>query len=201
MWETIKNNPLLKTIAIAILGVLGFGFAFNVMFGSSGEGMGHEMSGGYSLDNTLAYVLTILIKVLLIAIVITAIVTVVKYWHKYLFGNNQASSINNLNLFDYIKADPVLKTVTIVVSGLLLLGILLAVSGSYTMPSGYRYNVTNGVGLTAIMIFLIRLLLTVSVIGLVAGVIALLLQNKDRISREAARYFTTVKAPIQKCES
>lgn len=208
MWEAIKNNPLLKTIAIAVLGVLGFGFAFNIMFGSSGEGMGHEMSGGYSLDNTLAYILTVLIKILLIAIVITAIAAVVKYTRKYLAGNNHNTSANNTELIDFIKADPVLKTVTIVVSAILLLGMLFMISGSlfgsggaYTMPGGYRYSVANGLGLTAIMIFLVRLLLTVSVIGLAVGLILLLLQNKDKISIEAAKFLGSEKAPTLKCKS
>lgn len=207
MWETIKNNPLLKTITIAILGVLGFGFAFNIMFGSNGVGMGQEMSGGYSLDNTLAYILTILIKVLLITIVITAIVAVIKYTRKYLGGSNPNTNRNSNKLIDYIKADPILKTATIVLLSILLLGTLVMISssifgsnGAYVMPRSYNYSMNNGLGLTGIIIFLVRFLLTISILGLAVGTIALFIQNKIKFSFDAAKYFKSEKTSSAKCE-
>jgi hypothetical protein len=70
MWQTIKNDPILKAVSIIILSILGFGFAFNVMFGprnnTIGNGMDNvsEMSNsGYSLENTLSYILTIVVKI------------------------------------------------------------------------------------------------------------------------------------------
>lgn len=207
MWETIKNNPLLKTITIVILGVLGFGFAFNIMFGSNGAEMGQEMSGGYSLDNTLAYILAVLIKVLLITIVITAIVAVIKYTHKYLGGGSQKANSNSMNLVDYIKADPILKTTAIVLLSILLFGILAMIANSifgsngvYVMPSSYNYNMNYGFGLTGIIIFLVRFLLTISIIGLVVGIIVLFVQNKDKFNFDAARYFKSEKTSCVKCE-
>lgn len=207
MWETIKNNPLLKTITIAILGVLGFGFAFNIMFGSNGAEMGQEMSGGYSLDNTLAYILAVLIKVLLITIVITAIVAVIKYTRKYLGGASQKANSDSTNLVDYIKADPILKTVTVVLLSILLLGTQVMISnsvfgsnGAYVMPSSYNYNMNYGFGLTGIIIFLVRFLLTISVIGLVVGTIVLFIQNKDKFNFDATKYFKSENTSSVKCE-
>lgn len=207
MLETIKNNPLLKTITIAILGVLGFGFAFNIMFGSNGAGMGQEMSGGYSLDNTLAYILAILIKVLLITIVITAIVTVIKYTRKYLGGNNPNANNNSTKLIDYIKADPILKTVTIVLLSILGLGTIIMISssifganGAYVMPRSYNYSMSNGLDLTSIIIFLVRFLLTISIVGLATGTIVLFMQNKEKLSFDAAKYFKSEKTSCVKCE-
>ena len=207
MLEMIKNNPLLKTITIAILGVLGFGFAFNIMFGSNGAGMGQEMSGGYSPDNTLAYILAILIKVLLITVVITAIVAVIKYTHKYLGGSNPNTNGNSTKLIDYIKADPVLKTVSIVLLSILLLGTLVMISnsvfganGAFVVPSNYNYSMNNGFGLTGIIIFLVRFLLTISVVGLAVGTIVLIVQNKEKFNFDTTKYFKSEKAPIAKCE-
>jgi hypothetical protein len=206
MLETIKNNPLLKTITIAILGVLGFGFAFNIMFGSNGEGMGQEMSGGYSLDNTLAYILTILIKVLLITIVITAIAAVIKYTRKYLSGNNPNKNSDSTKLIDYIKADPILKTVTVVLLSILLLGTMVVISssvfgsnGAYVMPRSYNYSMNNGLGLNGIIIFLVRFLLTISIMGLAAGAIVLFMQNKEKLSFDANKYFKSEKTSSTKC--
>jgi uncharacterized membrane protein len=207
MWDAIKNNPLLKTITIAILGVLGFGFAFNIMFGSSGAEMGQEMSGGYSLDNTLAYILAILIKVFLITIVITAIVAVIKYTRKYLGGGSQKANSDRTNLVDYIKADPILKTVAVVLLSILLLGTLVMISnsvfgsnGAYIMPSSYNYNMNYGFGLTGIVIFLVRFLLTISIIGLVVGTIVLFMQNKDKFNFGTTKYFKNEKTSSVKCE-
>jgi hypothetical protein len=207
VWETIKNNPLLKAITIAILGVLGFGFAFNIMFGSNRAGMGQEMSGGYSLDNTLAYILTILIKVLLITIVITAIVVVIKYTRKYLGGSNLNTNSNGIKLIDYIKADPILKTVTGFILSILLLGTLVMISssmfgtnGAYVMPSSYNYSMNYGFGLTGIINFLVRFLLTISIVGLVIGIIALFIQDKDKFGFDVTKYFGSEKKSSIKCE-
>lgn len=207
MLETIKNNSLLKTITIAILGVLGFGFAFNIMFGSNGTGMGQEMSGGYSLDNTLAYILAILIKVLLITIVITAIAAVIKYTHKYVGGSNPNTNNNSTKLIDYIKADPILKTVSVVLISILILGILVMISssmfganGAYAMPRSYNYSMSNGLELTSIIIFLVRFLLTISIVGLAIGTIVLFMQNKEKLSFDVAKYFKSEKTSSAKCE-
>lgn len=56
MWDTIKNDPILKTVSIVILSVLGFGFAFNIMFGAS-TGMDNQgvMGGNGNMSGNNSY--------------------------------------------------------------------------------------------------------------------------------------------------
>jgi hypothetical protein len=69
MWETIKKDPLIKTIVVILIGVLAFGFAFNIMFGSGNGAMGEDMMEGsyrivnmsFGLQSLLAFLLQILI--------------------------------------------------------------------------------------------------------------------------------------------
>lgn len=76
MWDTIKKDPLIKTIVVVLIGILAFGFAFNIMFGSGGSSMeeGSMMGVGYSLGNSLEYIIALLIKVVIIGLLIGAIV-------------------------------------------------------------------------------------------------------------------------------
>ena len=93
MWETIKNNVLLKTIVVMILGVLGFGLAFNIMFGRNAGMMGQGMNGGggygmmpnynYTMGVVggfgLASMLTFLAKLLLVISVVGLATAVIFY--------------------------------------------------------------------------------------------------------------------------
>jgi hypothetical protein len=86
MWNSIKEDPILKTVVVVILGVLAFGFAFSIMFGGASSGMesGEMMGGGsYSLGNTLTYTLSLLIKIALILLVIGGIIAAIKLIKKY----------------------------------------------------------------------------------------------------------------------
>lgn len=198
MWETIKNDPILKTVAIIVLSIVGFGFAFNIMFGPRNNGMenGMEMGGGYSLENTLSYILTIGLKLLIIAIIISALIAVFRFIAK---GVNHGGESK---LFENIKNDagcmasseakqndqPILKTVTIVVISILALGLIFmlfsGISGNGSMYGmngntmmGYQ---TTGLGLSVILAFLLKLLLFISVVGVVAGVFMFIKQNYSR---------------------
>jgi hypothetical protein len=84
MWETIKKDPLLRAAAIIILSILGFGFAFNIIFGRNSSGMEDMSPSGYSLASTLSVILLLAIKILLIVLVITAIIAVIKLMEKQL---------------------------------------------------------------------------------------------------------------------
>lgn len=216
MWETIKNDPILKTVTIIILSVLGFGFAFNIMFGSnsggmdSGEMSGEGMSGGnYSLGNTLSYIFVLAFKLLLIALVIIAIVAVVRLAKKYLLNGGETK------MFEKFKSDPVMKGAAIAVVLIFALGLIyllftgiFGTGNNYVMSSSgmmagssYRYNmmsgsngygmnvnVGNGIGLSGILAVLLKFLLFLSVLGLIAGLVMYIKQNylKDITSKTLA---------------
>lgn len=178
MWESIKNDPLLKAVTVILLGVLGFGFAFNVMFGRNNGGMEHGMSGGYSLDSTLGYIIALLVKLLLIAVLVIGIITVVRLARKYLFGGSE------IKMFDSIKRDPVLKAASVIILVVLVFALVLPVlDGLFGMGSGYgyHYNYMSGFSLTGLLTVLVKLLLVISVLGLFAGIIAYVLQNYSKL--------------------
>lgn len=177
MWETIKNNVLLKTIAILTFGVLGFGLAFNIMFGRNTGMMGQEMNSGYSLESTLAYILLILVKLLLIAIVLTAIVALYKVSKKYLFEGR------DMKMFETYKNDPFVKAVSVIVASVLVIALIAMlfsnIFGGYGMMPNYNYTMgtVGGFGLASMLIFLVKLLMFVSVVGLVASIIFYIIQT------------------------
>jgi hypothetical protein len=210
MWETIKNDPILKTVAIIILSVLGFGFAFNIMFGQKNNGMEGEMmdmGGGYSLENTLSYILTIGVKLLLIALIIAALIVVFRFITR---GVNPGGENK---MFENIKNDPgsmasseakrndqpILKAVTIVAISIIALGFILMLfsgilgnGGMYGMNGNTMMGYpTSGIGLTAILAFLLKLLLFISVVGVIVGVFMFIKQNYSKQVTKTIGTFNT----------
>ncbi len=182
MWETIKNDPILKTVTIIILSILGFGFAFNIMFGSNNSEMGEMSSGGYSLGNTLSTIFILAIKVLLIVLVVTAIIAVIRLTKKYLADGGE------IKMLDKIKEDPVLKGVTIGGIGLVALVLIYYLfssmfgfgtsTGMVVGNNGYVMTGTTGsYGITALIVVLLKILLVAAVVGLVVGLVMTIKQG------------------------
>ena len=203
MWDSIKNNVLLKSIVIMIFGVLGFGLAFNIMFGRNTGGMEQEMNAGnsYALNGTLAYILTVLVKLLLIAIVLVALIAVYQLAKKHLFDSSSSENKS----FEALKNDPIIKTVSLIVVGVLAISIVAMlfsnIFGGYGMSSNYNYTMgtLNGFGLTSILIFLIKLLLGVSVVGFVVSIIYYIIQNPTKLSLEKIFSNTSTVVPKIVC--
>lgn len=87
MWEMIKNDRLIRTFFIIILGVLGFGLAFNIMFGPARSGMGEggmDMGHGgmgqgaytpaFAFGPALLAVFVVVVKILIIVLILGALV-------------------------------------------------------------------------------------------------------------------------------
>ena len=189
MWETIKNDPILKAVTIIILSVLGFGFAFNIMFGPNNSGMeGMSGPGGYSLGNTLSYIFILAFKLLLIALVVAAFIAVFKLAGKHLLKGGESK------MFDSIKKDPVLKGIT--VAGLIIVAfglIYYLFSSLFGLGNGY------GLGLSGLLVILLKLLLAAAVIGLIIG---LVMYVKQSYGKEIADKILSVKItpkPSVKC--
>lgn len=194
MWETIKNDPILKTVTIIILSILGFGFAFNIMFGSNNSEMGEMSSGGYSLGSTLSTIFILAIKVLLIVLVVTAIIAVIRLTKKYLADGGE------IKMFESIKKDPVLKGITI--GGLVIVAFVLiyylfsnlfGFGTSSTMMAGNNAYVmmgttSSGYGISALLVVLLKILLVAAVVGLVVGLVMFIKQSygKEIIQKVAS---------------
>lgn len=194
MWETIKNDPILKTITIIILGVLGFGFAFNLMFGRStmysmdgGEMGGAMMGSSYSFGNTLSYLLFVAYKVFLIVLVIVLILALIKLADQYLLKGNKLTMEN-------LKQDSMLKTLSIIGIAILAIGLLISIFGGMT-GNGYYFHMNNsgmnsmmednyymmgngyGLGYATILLYLLKVLLFVSITGFIVGLAMYLFRN------------------------
>lgn len=167
MWELIKNDPILKTILVLLLGVFAFGFVFNIMFGApQTAGMEHGMTqmSGYSFDATLAYIISLLTKILIIIIIIVVIITVVKFIRNHVINGLPIKSNSQIELLDKLKTNP------LYIIGVLGFLIILIVSMS-TQTSNHVANNNYSFSILSILIILVKILLFVSFIGLIAGVI------------------------------
>ena len=208
MWETIKNDPILKAVTIIILSILGFGFAFNIMFGSNNRGMeqmGEMSGGGYSLGNTLSTVFILAFKLLLIVLVVAAIIAIFKLARKYIFDGGE------IKVFESIKKDPVLKGITVGVLVIAALGLiyylftsLFGFGNGYGMMTGNNgYSMTDGsngnsmmgsagygLGLAGLLAVLLKLLLVASVVGLIIGMVMYI---KQSYGKEIASKISSVK--------
>lgn len=206
MWETIKNDPVLKSITILVLGVLSFGLAFNIMFGRNTGGMeaGMDMGGGYSLSNTLAYILSISIKLLLIGLVIAAIILLVKVIKRYLIEGNEFKMFESIKV-EEIKKDPVLKTALIAIAAVLGLVLITIIFNSVFSPYGYSRSygmLTNGYISPQGNIARIfgKLLLYVSVIGVLVSLIAYVRQSNISVDLKNIIISNSTKKPTVLCE-
>lgn len=206
MWETIKNDPILKTVTIIILSVLGFGFAFNIMFGSGNGSMEQEgmMGGsGYSLGNTLSYIFILAFKLLLIALVIVAIIAVFKFASKHLNLGGEDK------VFDTIKKDPVLKGVTIIVLVIAAFGLVYYLfSGLFGFGSNYGMTNNNRMastgyssGIAGLPVILLKILLVASVGGLIIGLIMYIKQSYGAGITAKLSEITTVSKKAINCSS
>ncbi|MDF2941695.1 MAG: hypothetical protein K0S01_553 [Herbinix sp.] len=186
MWETIKKDPLIKTIVIILLGVLAFGFAFNIMFGSGSSGMEEStmsMGTGYSLSNTLEVIIALLIKLAIIALLIGIIVWIFRAIGKRA-GNEQTDK------FAWIKEDPIVKNALIIIGAVIVLTFLLSLfrGGSATgeMTGGNSYSLFTNMsyGIQSFFSLLLKLLLLLSFLGLVYGIYMYLKQNHISLTNQ-----------------
>ena len=176
MWNSIKEDPILKTVVVVILGVLAFGFAFNVMFGGASSGMesGEMMGGGsYSLGNTLTYTLSLLIKIALILLVVGGIIAAVKLIKKYIIDETKFTAP------DLSDKKSIYKYAIYGAGALLVLVVLYSLmngTNSNNMAVGNMQN--NGYyvprsasqfGILSILGFFVKSLLFLSITGLVVA--------------------------------
>ena len=175
MWDSIKNDPIIKTVVVIILGVLAFGFAFNVMFGANSSGMesGGMGGGSYSLGNTLSYTLSLLIQIALILVVVGAIIAAIKYFKKYIIDGNKFTGIDlsdKKSVYRYVIYGAGALLVLVVLSSLMngtsssnmAVGTMQN-NGNYAANTGSQFSILTVLG------FFVKMLLFLSTAGLIVA--------------------------------
>lgn len=167
MWELIKNDPILKTIVVLLLGVFAFGFVFNIMFGAPQTGMEHGMTqmGGYNLNTTLAYIISLLIKILIIVLIIAAIIVAVKFVKNRMVNGSISNSESQAELLNKLKSNPLYIIIGVLGFLVILMVIIPAQATNNVVNNNYSFSIVS------ILITLVKILLAVSLVGLITGVI------------------------------
>jgi hypothetical protein len=181
VWETIKKDPLIKTIVVILLGVLAFGFAFNIMFGAGSTSMenGSMMSAGYSLGNTLENIIGLLIKMVIIALLVGVIVWIFRAISKQ-SGTGQA------NHFTWMKEDPIIRNALIIIGMVIVLvfgfsflrGFIPSGRGDEMMSSGTSYMASNtSYNFTSLLALLLKIVIFILILILGYGLVMYLKEN------------------------
>lgn len=179
MWNLIKNDPILKTISILILGIFAFSFAFSIMFGAGGQtGMEHDAAAGYSAATGLGQIIVLLSKVFIIVLLVAIIIVAVKFVKKHIVGNEPIKGM------EQFKNKPIISAL-VGIGGILLLLLainLLTPTASTSEMVHTTTSATNygfGLGITGFLTILLRLVAVISLIGLIIG---LVMYFRDRYS-------------------
>lgn len=181
MWETIKKDPLLKTIVVVLIGVLAFGLAFNIMFGAGGSSMEDSsmMSSGYSLGNTLENLIGLLIKVVIIGLLIGTIVWIFRSITKQT-GSGQADRLA------WLKEDPIIRNALIIIGAVTVLlfgfwflrGITYSGNGEEMMTGGMAYSTSYlSLSFTSLFALILKILIFILLITLAYGLVMYFKEN------------------------
>jgi cbb3-type cytochrome oxidase subunit 3 len=146
VWEAIRKDPLIKTIVVILIGVLAFGFAFNIMFGAGGSAMeeGSMMSSGYSLSNTLENIIDLLIKVAIIGILLGIIVWIYRAITKQV-------SKEHANPFAWLKEDSIIRNALVITGSVIVL--IFGFSFIRSIISSRNYNEMMDAGTNSAMTY------------------------------------------------
>lgn len=198
MWNLIKNDPILKTIFIFILGIFSFSFAFSLMFGGSGGTGAEHGSGtaGYSAATGLSQIIILLSKILIIVLLVAIIIAAVKFVKRHIIGNEPIKGL------DPIKNKPI-QTVLAGLGGIILLFLAFSIMAPPSAGTEMAHATTSsmttniyGIGLAGVAAFLIKFVAVLSLIGLIAG---LMMYVKDRYVSHGSIYPFLSKESCSEC--
>lgn len=199
MWETIKKDPLIKTIVVILLGVLAFGFAFHIMFGAGSSSMddGSMMGSGYSLGNTLENMIGILIKLVIIGLLIGIIVWIFRVITKQTGSKPEEH-------FEFIKEDPIIRNALIIIVTVLVLVFGFSfIKGFFSAGYGETDMMISGNGYSMyyifypILIFAIKVLILILMISLGYAFIMYLKENYKNTLE--TKDFDTISEETKEC--
>jgi RNA polymerase subunit RPABC4/transcription elongation factor Spt4 len=112
-------------------------------------------------------------------------------------------------MFDKIKNDPILKGAVIIVISIVVFGLIYMLFGgifgngnTYSMNAnntmGYQNNV-NGFGLASVLTFLLKLLIFISIIGLLVAVFMFVKQNYSEQIGKSVSIFKSKEESFVNC--
>lgn len=186
-WD-FKNNPLLRTLLVVVIGILAFGLLFNSFTGGEeamgGEHMGNTgnmaMNGGYgnSLGGLVGVLLALLVKILMIVLVVAIVVGIIVWIRNTFFQNTNSKFVQS------IKNDPLLKTISVVTLAIIGIVFIFALLGSFSQSGmGYGSNIGNfnfGVSIAGLLTLLAKVLMFVLVVSLILATATYLKKQYDQ---------------------
>lgn len=186
MWETIKKDPLIRTIFVIILGVIGFGLAFNIMFGNS---------------YTLAYAINTLMKIAILALFAIAAVKLHKYIDRKLKDKNSV----------YHTTIPIsLNLKSIMIGLIIVIVVIFALSSSGTfVPSGQAvgyfniYHMNQGYQFStfSILAVLAKILMFISGLGVIVGLTTYFINVSKTINYKIVDVNQVNRTEQEKCKN
>jgi uncharacterized membrane protein len=176
MTGDFRNDPILRTLLVVLIGVLGFGLVFN-LFTGGGTNMGGEHMGGYgySIGGLLGGLMIFLIKLFMIVLVLAILGSIFVWFKNNFFANRESKLIQSIN------NDPLLKMITIITAltfGLVLVFALLnnfgmsgiGILGNANYQGGHTFSAGNSI--TGLLTLLMQVLSFVFVISLIMAFVA-----------------------------
>ena len=171
MHENGKDDPLIRTLLIIILGTIAFSLLFQLFKGGNNMdmGMGNMGNTGYSMDGLLGGLLGLLFNLLIMALVVGAIIAIVQWVRKSFFKD---ANPKTMQLF----SDPLLKTVAVVVGAVFGLILLFGVFGNFfNTGMGYGMNgFSSSLSLYGLLTLLIKIMAIVLVVSVILALVAYL---------------------------
>lgn len=188
MWDTIKKDSLIKTIVVVLIGILAFGFAFNIMFGSGGSSMeeGSMMGGGYSLSNTLEYIIALLVKVVIIGLLLGSIIWIFRSITKQT-GSTQTDR------FAWLREDPIIRNTLIIIGVVAVLMFGFWFLRGFFAPRSREEMMSGGVAYSTSVIqfsyaslfsFILKVLIFILILTLAYGILMYIKENYKNIGFE-----------------
>lgn len=193
MWEELRNDPFLRTVAVIVVGILLFGLLFNTMPGNGSGMMGgaHGAQGNtYSFNSLIGWLLLMLIRILYV-VLIGAVLIGAFIWVRNTFFRDNNSAIARA-----INKDPILKIVVLSIAGIIGLYIIMGLLGSFS-PMGFAGNhaFNPALGISWLLIMLIRVLSYVLIISLL---IALAIYIRTQYDKGYFKSFMTPTVTVTK---
>ncbi|WP_070000007.1 hypothetical protein [Cellulosilyticum sp. I15G10I2] len=203
-----RNDSIIRTLLIIIMGTIAFNLLFNIFIGGGsnmGEHYVNNMGGtAFSIDLFLSGLLVLLVKLLLGVLVIAVIIGVIMWIKETFFKNTSIRSINT-NVLKSVNDDPILKAVAGITVAILGTVIVFALLQYFLNPSmrygaGYNMGINSGMGysvgingsmgygmgslnpmlgVAALLPLLIQILSFVLVVALILAVVAYLKKQYD----------------------
>ncbi|MBB6215471.1 putative membrane protein [Anaerosolibacter carboniphilus] len=180
MTNDFRNDPILRTLLVVLIGILGFGLIFNLFTGGGTSMDGEHMGGygyGYSIGGLLGGLIFFLIKLFMIVLVLAILGSIFVWFRNNFFANRDSKFIQSIN------NDPLLKMIAIVTAltfGLVLIFALLnnfgvsgvGFMGNVRYQGGHAFSAGNSI--TGLLTLLMHVLSFVLVISLIMALIAYL---------------------------